>query len=77
MAQFQCSSTVPILKYRTEAQASTIWSRYVVFLSLDAWNKDQICIENSGLEKFGAHSYRGPYVHQTSFRGAQNIMQQD
>ena len=45
MAQFQCSNTASILKKGTEAQTSTICSRYVAFVSPDAWNKDQISIE--------------------------------
>ena len=38
------------------------------------------CIYNlasPGLEKFGAHPYRVSYVHQTYFRGAQDIVHQD
>ena len=44
MAQFQSSNTASNLRYSTEAHTSTICSRYVTFLSPDAWNKDQIPI---------------------------------
>ena len=60
MAQCQCSNTAPILKQSTAAKTSTISSRYVAFVSLDAWNKDRITIKHQFPEGIGMLVY--PYI---------------